>query len=428
MMVLQASVQNTLDSSVTLDPSDLQDRDSHARPAIAWPASITLPKRPDFSRWLEYAVLSALFVAWLVVAWGRISLFLSEPTATKIYWEKTFQRPAISICPQSPMNNNVMSAIYDDSEEEKVAIFGNLSLKELIRTSGLQLVDMIESLNETDEYKANARTQVFTIYYGYWKTSLNYVLGGACATLTPGPYTMDIQHLLLRRQPEFEGGWKGSAVYSYNVIIHGNSEYWGSPVSGMETYIVTNETTREELFVTIDREVKPNLRRAPCEPDPAYNILTCQRHCYFDCINCRMEEDADDDGRPLCMASQAPEYVAATGDTQFRKFLYDREHGRWPIRECPCPAPCTSDQFGFHLRPSVWSSDAEYLQLQLRLGDVRRVMETFVTYTVWDLLADMGGYLGLLLGSSLLSVFSAVRELAVRVCKRCAALVRRRCR
>ena len=416
-MARKVRVQNTRDSSVTLDPSDLQDRNGSTRLGIAWPANIALPKRPGFW-WLEHAVLSALFVAWLVVAWGRISLFLSEPTATKMHWEKTSQPPAISICPLAQMNKTTDLVIRHGSKKDQEALTGNLSLQEFIRTSGLRLVDMISGLDKTDEYKANPSTQVFTTDYESWKTSVDYFYGGVCATLASYSGIGAIE-LFLRRQPEYEYTWPGIAA-SYKVILHGNSEYWGWYTLNMTDCIITNETTREELVITIDREVKPNLRRAPCESDPAYNIMTCKRHCYFDRISCRMEEDADDDGRPLCMASQAPDY--------FDSLKYDLRKGFWQTEDCPCPEPCTTDRFGFHLRPSFSSSDADYLRLRLSVDDVRRVIETFVTYTVWDMLADMGGYLGLLLGSSLLSLFSTVYGLAVRVCKRCAVVARRRCR
>ena len=422
-MSSEARTQSSRVYSATSDAS--AGEDIPVRPVIAWSAGLTLPRRPDFPRLLERAVVVALLAGWLAVTWGRVKLFLSEPTATRIYWERSFQRPAFSVCPHTAMNVSVLSLFDDSAEKAREALIGNLSLQEFIRTSSLQVVDMVEGLNETDEYRADAGTQVFTEYYGTWKTSWNYVEGGACATLTPKSYTLDVEHLRLRRQPQFESSWKGSAVYSYNVIIHGNSEYWGLPVADMETYIVTNETTREEVYITIDREVKPNLRRAPCESDPAYNIATCQRRCYFAWISCRMEEDAADDGRPLCMASQAHKFLLPLGGSQFSKFLYDIENIRWPVRECPCLKPCAADRFGFHLRPSLWPSSAESLQLQLRLGDVRRVMEMFVTYTAWDLLADMGGYLGLLLGSSLLSVFGTAHQLVGRIYKQCAAFARR---
>ena len=63
--------------------------------------------------------------------------------------------------------------------------------------------------------------------------------------------------------------------------------------------------------------------------------------------------------------------------------------------------------------------------MSIRLGDVSRVMVTYITYTFWDLLADMGGYLGILLGSSLLSMFGTLQESVLRVHKLCSSLARR---
>ena len=138
------------------------------------------------------------------------------------------------------MNNKVKSVVFG-TESERAALLANCSLHEFVRSSGLRLLDMIEGLNETDEYKANASTQTFTMHYGTWKQVLDYVEGGFCATFVEKRnctfhlhffictfhFILDL-HLL--RQPEFDSWWENTAIYSYDITIHGNSHFWGTPI------------------------------------------------------------------------------------------------------------------------------------------------------------------------------------------------------
>ena len=73
--------------------------------------------------------------------------------------------------------------------------------------SGLQLIEMVR-----DEYKVNNDTQNFTNTYGTWKTSINYMEGGLCATFIPWFRSVLLD---LNRQPEFEKLGGGKVVFSY---------------------------------------------------------------------------------------------------------------------------------------------------------------------------------------------------------------------
>ncbi|KAF0312340.1 Acid-sensing ion channel 1 [Amphibalanus amphitrite] len=217
----------------------------------------------------------------------------------------------------------------------------------------------------------------------------------------------------------FELEMRGSSTYCYELLLHGSEEFWGSPVAGMDTYQVTNDTTLTEVLVTVDREVRPNLRRAPCEADPAYSVTDCQRRCFFDWLHCRMEEeDNPNDSRPLCRGGEAFPYDFFKWLDVYARFSAATGAPNGPNHHCQCPEPCVTDRHGFQLRPSTIPSSAEILRLSVRFEDVRRVMETYVTYAAPDLLADVGGYLGLLLGWSLLSVFSSAQAMAHNVCRK----------
>ncbi|KAF0296024.1 hypothetical protein FJT64_006487 [Amphibalanus amphitrite] len=118
------------------------------------------------------------------------------------------------------------------------------------------------------------------------------------------------------------------------------------------------------------------------------------------------------------MATQTLGTLPITGfNPRIRNFTGEDFDRRQEQMDEACPTSCVQDGFRIFVRPGVFESDAEKLTLTMTFEKVRRVMETSVTYSAPDLLADMGGYIGLLLGWSLLSLFSGAKELAGRACR-----------
>ncbi|KAF0296021.1 hypothetical protein FJT64_006489 [Amphibalanus amphitrite] len=118
------------------------------------------------------------------------------------------------------------------------------------------------------------------------------------------------------------------------------------------------------------------------------------------------------------MAIQTLGTFPTTGfNWNIRNFTGDDFDRRQEQMDKACPLSCTQDWFRIYIRPGSFESDADEFTLTMTFEKVRRVMETSVTYSAPDLLADMGGHIGLLLGWSLLSLFSGAKELAGRACR-----------
>ena len=90
--------------------------------------------------------------------------------------------------------------------------------------------------------------------------------------------------------------------------------------------------------------------------------------------------------------------------------------------QCSCPRPCSLYRYKLSIQPNTQvRSDAENIHLKVSLSLLLRTTETSITYDVIDLLADIGGFVGLLLGYSLYSVFEDVKNLVTKLFKRRAA-------
>ena len=415
-MATEADVQDTTAAPQVSDPFGLRNHRCSARPVRKRQINVAIFQRISLSEVLKYVLVLVLLSGWLAITWGQVSLFLSEPTTTKIYWDKDFTPPAFSICPRLTIGIDLAF---------RHEFTSNQSMHQFIHSVGLPMLDMIDGLNETIEYQTNRSTDVFTAHEGTWRRIPNYAFGGTCATFMP---KQGMKHLLLplRRNRKFEIWDVGGTIHCYLLLLHGSSEFWGWSTPGMEMSPITSNSSQVDVFITVDREVRPNLRRAPCESDPSYSLAACQRRCFFDWLDCRMEESAENDGRPPCMASDAFPYSWWHGHRLFLEFTTLDWRGINPIDECTCPDPCVSYRFGFQVRPALIPRSGNLVKVEIIFEDVQRVLETHVTYTMPDLLADMGGYLGLMLGWSLLSLFGAAQELVVRACKRVLCNKRRR--
>ena len=445
-MTTEINVQDTAAVSVVSDSSGPRNHRCSSRTVRKWQINAEIFNRINPSKVLKYVIVLVLFAGWLAITWSRVSLFLSEPTATKVYWEKGYTPPAFSICPRAKVNmskfNNSGSFSAFPSGMDSFEIyplptpipFPDEPLYKLLESDGLPLSHMLETLywKTYSPYPKEGESpwKDGKSIDGIVKAILNYAFGGICGTFMPKPNTK-VVFLKLHRHRDFElpvREYIGDRYRnSYELHLHGSHEFWGAPVPGMGTYLITNDTRLTILLVTAEREVRPNLRRAPCESDPSYSIYACYRRCYFDWLHCRLNKSAEDDGRPLCLELDAFPYRVLLGLGVFDKFISDLNltSGVEPIDRCRCPDPCISHRYRFQIRLKPYSSHDNKLALGMRFEDVQRVMETYVTYTAPELLADMGGYMVLLLGWSLLSFFGAVHRIVARACKRVLCDMRR---
>ena len=279
--------------------------------------------------------------------------------------------------------------------------------------------------------KDDPSRETYSDHSGNWTTSTDYAYGGLCSTLE---VTGQNPFLQLARWRSFElsepdcydGGIMCTDTVlgtSYIVHIHRHQEdFWGAkdedltPISDAEmaTFEILDSTTQQELVISVEREIMPNMRRRPCVEDPSYSRSMCWRKCFFDSLNCSIFQEGDGkNDKPRCKAIDIKWY-----QTAFRDFTVvptdeiDKQmQYKYP---CSCPRPCLMDRFNLYIRPSNIKSGIHYILLGLSFAPVMRIIETTVTYDIIDLMADIGGFLGLFVGYSILSVFDDIKALAMQ--------------
>ena len=199
---------------------------------------------------------------------------------------------------------------------------------------------------------------------------------------------------------------------AYRIHIHCHNDFWGAEDrhltenlsdAEMVTFELMNTFNYQEIVIHVDREILPNLRREPCEEDPTYSPRSCWLRCFLQQFNCSMYGG---DGKPICSASDMSILHAQMYDA------FVAEARTSPIPPCLCQRPCVREHYSLFVRPAVTYGPSEMFTVPVRFRPVRRTIETFVIYRLTDLLADMGGYLGLLLGYSLLSIFDDLKTAA----------------
>ena len=211
---------------------------------------------------------------------------------------------------------------------------------------------------------------------------------------------------------DLDGGKKvNRPAVAYHLHIHGMDDFWGADDAHltyrsdaeMTTFNLMTSFTNQELVIHVDREVRPNLRRQPCEEDPSYSRSSCWRRCFLDFLDCSFDGSSE---KPIC----SPTDMMWFHHLYMEVFsIYPEELFATDIPPCSCPRPCRKHRFSFFIRPGEIESTDDWFYVPVSFRPVQRIVETFVTYSFTDLLADMGGYLGLLLGYSILSIFDDLK-------------------
>ena len=243
-----------------------------------------------------------------------------------------------------------------------------------------------------------------------WTQDVDYVRGGLCSTFKNSEETFEIP-LARSFDPD---------ANNYVLYIHKQDDFWGGQdqeftvFSDTEqfTIVVSQAMHLQEMVINLEREITPSLRRRPCEADPSYSRSSCWRDCYLASLNCSMFSDSS--GRPVCRGTDI-----GWQRHSFAKFVHNEDNElAYP---CSCPRPCTLERYNVFFRPGFDhydESDNSSIWLIVSVSQVARTLENSVTYGILDLLADMGGFLGLLLGYSVLSVLDDLKDVAARVLRK----------
>ena len=398
----------------------------------------------------------------------QVTVLLSEPTASRTRWDDNFEHPFVTVCPSVPYYNmTAIMIMFCGSAEKKRGFYGNDSLLALFRREGLSLDELLFYRTSHGE-NISQDSESFLATEGTWTRKYDYARGGLCGSFkSNGEFSL----LNLSRSDyygeeeigedygyypscRYDGRYcvsgdcgsvdnyqnhtyetkyhgphyaKGNIIYNiyrynrphtsmtffrntaYRIHIHCHNDFWGAEDrhlaetlsdAEMVSLELMNTFQYQELVIHVDREILPNLRRQPCEEDPSYSLRSCWLRCFLRQFNCSM---GGEDGKPICSASD----MSILHAQMYAAFVEDAQSS--PIPPCLCQRPCMRERYSLFVRPAVTHSPSKIFTVPVRFRPVRRTIETFVTYKFVDLLADMGGYLGLLLGYSLLTIFDDLK-------------------
>ena len=386
--------------------------------------------RWNFSRLTSRVVQLCLLAAWIALVVWKAIFFASEPTGSETSFVDKFHRPYITVCPYhglSPNTTNVL--VPNTSYQEQVDVLGDGTLVDLYQREGFTLLDMMPWLENEKEFKADPKRENHSIYDGNWTTIINYAKGGLCQQFE---VTGKNPHMPLARRVDFqetaEEAWlnfRNNTRKAYTLHVHRLQDFWGAKDveltslsdAEMHAFDISDSMTQQEIVINVERESMPNMWRRPCAEDPSYSRSTCWRDCFFDSLNCSMTEGRASN-KPLCEAVDLVWYIHEYETFILGKVMNDKGVYVKKSDLCNCPRPCVVDRYNIFFRPSFSESDDLSIFFQVSFGPVMRLVETRITYGVIDLLSDMGGFLGLFLGYSILSVFDDLKNFLTKFLKR----------
>ena len=395
--------------------------------------STTMPGDSRGLSWYASRAATLLLLAvWAALVVSRFLTFLSEPTGTETHYETALDTPYVTICAYSfgVLGGEIVRE-YVGLPEEALEFVGNGTLQDLFRRGGYKLTDIMhDPLPISKQFRDDPNRENYTTEHGNWTTSINYRDGGICHTLQAGEGVSEVPLLTLNfydKRPGCDLCKKEKRFYVYTVHVHRLPEdFWGQNDLHFESEGYAAKASSNilpygasSLKINIEREIMPNMRRRPCVEDPTYSRSMCWRNCFFDSLNCSVTGNQEHQDKPLCRAvdwfwyryAYASFTQTAEENSEIRQL--DKTKRKSISYPCPCPHSCILDRYKIS---NNWYHPQSYIKRHINLS-FRRVVQVFentVTYGSIDLMSDMGGFLGLFLGYSILSVFDDIKAFLIR--------------
>ena len=372
------------------------------------------------------AVQFTLLASWLALVIWKALTYLSEPTASNTRFESQYHKPYLTFCPYFRYHlhngtsilraNTVASVKWRPQKYDH-----NLTLLAAIREN-LVLLTMMPYQFGQEEFLEDPMRENYSAIQQHWTTNIDYADQRLCGTLEVNNSEALV---ILNEFPQIQ-----KAIYK--IYIHRiREDFWGpedkdiTSVSDSEmvAFDVTASTLHmKELVITVEREILPNMWRQPCVEDPTYSRSMCWRKCFLKSLNCSMEEEWKGriNSKPLCKHPDTWYVRSQYVRSYSRGFLASERNAKSP---CACPRPCVLDRYNIFYRPFTLPFDGVYgfhensVVFMLNIKPVLRVTETSIIYGTVDLLADIGGFLGLLLGYSIMSVLDDAKAFVKRILK-----------
>ena len=352
------------------------------------------------SQLLLRVVQLILLVSWLVLTALKIDHFLSEPTALRSRLDSEFQPPYVTIFPALALPLPVANVVAHGTPQQQNELFANQTLDEFIRLYSMPMVKRVR-FEEALSQEENGTTLPNRVS---WRI-VRRCDGAEGVTMTP----TEPAEFFVRapRNTAFRALHPKS--YYYALVLHGDRDFFRFDPYLHSLLQIRNEASHPNVKIVVEREEKLNLRRQPCDPDPNYGIAECERRCFMARLGCSMERD-ETKMKPLCMASN---YSLLLREC-VRFYSYNATSPA-PVTSCGCLRSCAQDRISYSTLTGASSGNSFTIFLQFSVNRLRRTMITVPTFDLEDLLAYMGGYLGLLLGSSILSLFVSGNKMVERL-------------
>ncbi|KAF0313605.1 Acid-sensing ion channel 3 [Amphibalanus amphitrite] len=370
---------------------------------------------------LRAAVPLCCLLAAGLQTWQLVARFLSEPIDTAMRRAAVHQMPvpSVTVCQLGP---------YPDPH---LLPLQQITPTQLRWSQGATLQGVLVNCDPscfTAEDTGSAAPEV-PVAAGSWRTWAVDTFYTTCHTFTPnvsaaevlnqityitdskvqssGPVLLDLSvwhrtfHMFSQYVP-----------YGVHLFVHSDQQpVVANPgVEGLQpdgwTFLPPHDNI--QLLVTSELTVREPLRRAPCSAEPHYRRELCLTDCLFAaraaCFGCRSPQ----------MVDSHPELPECRSVPALTLRLNASE-----AADCGCPTACRQLTYTVQLERRDKKTHEEHGMpiISLRLVTERyphtEVVER-ATYRLVSLLSEIGGYVGLLLGTSALSLLHLGLQLAER--------------
>ena len=199
-------------------------------------------------------------------------------------------------------------------------------------------------------------------------------------------------------------GW-ANYYNSWDVFIHERAQFWPRPdlVSFGQAEVITVEPGQELEISFSVREVE-NLKRPgrDCVEEEDHSLTLCLKNFIRSQINCDIHW-FDPEADSQCSPDNLQRYF---------DFLIDLKQSPTSeiLAQSGCSPRCRVTQYSLHTRRKIidWAANwTASVFLQPRSAVVEHSSE-FYSYDINDLIGDVGGYLGLFLGWSVVTALDAL--------------------
>ena len=370
------------------------------------------------SRLVLYTARLGLLAAWLVLAGMKVKHFLSEPTVLQPRVDrldrddrKFDKMPYVSVFTDNGFHDYLSYDLSDRYERVKLS---NQTLIEFITSHSLSLAELSGQsglLSEEERKRRMNQTTIEDEYNNKWSVTLDALLSRGATRVVDRNALLTLPRykdfMAPKDKPTVGKAFGGDY---YRLHFHGRSCFFAFASTISSAVMIENAISIATIELKIERLENLNLRREPCEEDPAYEYEECIRKWFLNGLNCSLYGNEKGRGKPTCMAYDMESYKY-----YFNSFFLG-SGGSIPLfQHSGCRQSCIQDSISYSYMDHKSEGFDSFFGILIYVNPVRHTQVMVLTYGLEDLLADTGGYLGLLLGASLLSLIGYGRKLFRRL-------------